>query len=147
MPFYIRDIIACFIATFMYCIIMYLPKKALVVSSLSATVTYIIFRLIYVEADAEPLGYLVSSVFAAISAEVLARTCKMPVTIFVIPAIVPLVPGVGLYRSMLCLVRNDMSGFASAGTRTLFISGIIAVTVAVVNASFKNFFKKKTVCK
>ncbi len=147
MLYYLRDMAACFAATFLYCIIMSLPKKALIVSSLSATVTYLIYRIVYLEADAELFGYLAASFFAAVSAEILARTCKMPVTIFVIPAIVPLVPGVGLYRSMLCLVRNDMSGFAFAGTRTLFISGIIAVTVAVVNASFKNFFKKKTPCK
>lgn len=146
MLFYIRDVLACFGATFLYCILMSLPKKALIISSLSASVTYLIYRIIYVEADAELIGYLAATFFGAVAAEILARTCKMPVTIFVIPAVVPLVPGVGLYRSMLCLVRSDMSGFASAGTRALFISGIIAVTVAVVNASFKNFFKKKTPC-
>ena len=67
----------------------------------------------------------------------------MPATIFVMPGIIPLVPGVGLYRSMLCLVRNDIDVFLSTGVRTLFISGIIAVAIAVVNALARQIFGKR----
>ncbi len=141
--YYLRDFVACFGATIFYCIIMSLPKKALWISSLSASFTYIIYRLVFLSIDSEYMGYLAASCFAAISAEVLARVCKMPATIFIFPAVIPLVPGLGLYRTMLCLVRSDMSGFAAEGTKTLIISGIIAVTVAVVNAFFRNILKRK----
>ncbi len=141
--YYLRDFVACFGATIFYCVLMSLPKKALWTSSLSSALTYIIFRLVFLSIDSEYMGYLAASCFAALSAEVLARVCKMPATIFIFPAVIPLVPGLGLYRTMLCLVRSDMSGFASEGTKTLIISGIIAVTVAVVNAFFRNIIKRK----
>lgn len=144
--YYLRDVVACFGATVFYCIIMSLPKRALVFSSLCASVTYLIYRMIFLMAGAEFVGYLIASFFAAFISELLARICKMPATVFVFPSVISLVPGLGLYRTMLCLVQNDMSGFASAGTKTLMISGIIAVTVAAVNAAFRNIFKKKPVC-
>lgn len=145
--YYLRDFVACFGASVFYCIIMSLPKKALWISSLSSALTYIVYRVAFMSIDSEYIGYLAASFFAALSAEVLARVCKMPATIFIFPAVIPLVPGIGLYRTMLCLVRSDMSGFASEGTKTLFISGIIAVTVAVVNAFFRSVLKRKTVAK
>ncbi|MBQ7779441.1 MAG: threonine/serine exporter family protein [Clostridia bacterium] len=145
--YYLRDFVACFGATIFYCIIMQLPKKALWISSLSSALTYIVYRVIFLSISSEYVGYLAASCFAALSAEILARACKMPATIFIFPAVIPLVPGLGLYRTMLCLVRSDMSGFASEGTKTLIISGIIAVTVAVVNAFFRSILKRKTVAK
>lgn len=145
--YHLRDFVACFGASVFYCIIMSLPKKAIWISSFSSAMTYIIYRLAFLSVDSEYIGYLAASFFAALSAEVLARVCKMPATIFIFPAVIPLVPGIGLYRTMLCLVRSDMSGFASEGTKTLFISGIIAVTVAVVNAFFRSVLKRKTVAK
>ena len=145
--YYLRDFVACFGATIFYCIIMSLPKKALWISSLSSALTYIVYRAAFLSIESEYMGYLAASCFAALSAEVLARACKMPATIFIFPAVIPLVPGLGLYRTMLCLVRSDMSGFASEGTKTLIISGIIAVTVAVVNAFFRNILKRKPIAK
>ena len=145
--YYLRDFVACFGATIFYCIIMQLPKKALWISSLSSALTYIVFRVAFLSIESEYVGYLAASCFAALSAEVLARACKMPATIFIFPAVIPLVPGLGLYRTMLCLVRSDMSGFASEGTKTLIISGIIAVTVAVVNAFFRSILKRKPIAK
>lgn len=145
--YYLRDFVACFGASAFYCVIMSLPKKAIWISSLSSAFTYIIYRIAFLSIDSEYMGYLAASCFAAICAEVLARTCKMPATIFIFPSIIPLVPGLGLYRTMLCLVRSDMSGFASEGTKTLIISGIIAVTVAVVNAFFRSILKRKPIPK
>ncbi len=43
---------------------------------------------------------LVSSAFAALYAELLARHLKAPATLFFIPAVIPLVPGSTLYYAM-----------------------------------------------
>ena len=143
--YYLRDFVACFGASAFYCVIMSLPKKAMWISSLSSAMTYIVYRFTFLNIDSEYMGYFAASCFAAISAELLARACKMPATIFIFPSVIPLVPGIGLYRTMLCLGQNDMTGFASEGTKALIISGIIAVTVAVVNAMFRSLLKRKPI--
>ena len=140
--YYIRDFIATFVAVSFFCVIIGLPKKALAFSSLCASGTYLIYRIIHIEFGHEMIGYLIATMFASVSAEILARKCKMPTTVFIFPGIIPLVPGVGLHRSMLCLIESNFSGFINVGVKTLFISGIIAVTVAVVNASVRSIFTK-----
>lgn len=140
--YYLRDFLACIVAVYFYGVLMAVPHQPLVYASLNGAVAYTAYRLIYLLAGHELLGYLVAAFLVAVTSEILARILKKPATIFVLPGIIPLVPGVGLYRTMLCLVQNDLNGFVSAGVRTLFISGIIAVTVAVTNASARNFFVK-----
>lgn len=132
--FFVRDFLACAAAVLFYAIIMSVPKKTLLASSLLGAVGYVVYRLIYVFGEHDLLGFLAASFIVAAGSEILARKFKAPAALFVLPGIIPLVPGVGLYQTMLCLVRNDMSGFTDAGVRTLFISGIIAVAVAVTNA-------------
>jgi uncharacterized membrane protein YjjB (DUF3815 family) len=139
--YYLRDLLACFPAVIGYGIYMSVSKKPLLLSSACGTVAYLAYRLLYVEVGNELLGYLVASLITAVSAEVLARIFKTPSVMLVFPAIIPLVPGVGLYRTMLCLVRNDMQSFPLVFARTLLISGIIAVTVAVVNAAARSLLQ------
>jgi len=138
--YYLRDVMACFVAVIFYGIFMSVPKKPLILAAGSGTAAYLLYRLIYLEAGSELFGYLAASLLAAVAAEVLARIFKTPSTILVFPAIIPLVPGVGLYRTMLCLVQNDMERFPVVFSRALLISGIIAVTVAVVNAAARSLF-------
>ncbi len=135
----IRDLAACYLAVFFYGIIMSVRIRPLLISAVSGSLGYVTFRLIFLTGH-EWLGYLAASFLIAVSAEILARFCKMPATMFVLPGIIPLVPGVGLYQTMLCLVRNDLTGFQSSGVKTLFISGIIAVTVAVVSGAARAAF-------
>ena len=139
--YYLRDVIACVAAVIFYGIIMSVPLTPLCFAAGSGAVAYLAYRLIFLLAGHELLGYLIASLMIAISSEILARICKKPVTIFVLPGVIHLVPGVGLYRTMLCLVQNDLEGFETAFVRTLFISGIIAVTVAVVNAAARNLLR------
>lgn len=139
---YFRDFAVCFAAVFSYGKIMSVPVKPLIPASLAGAASYLVYRIIYLESGHELVGYLTAALIVSAVSEVLARKLKMPATIFVMPGIIPLVPGVGLYRSMLCLVRNDINGFFSAGVRTLFISGIIAAAIAVVNAIARHMFPK-----
>jgi uncharacterized membrane protein YjjB (DUF3815 family) len=140
---YLRDVAVCFFAAFFYGQFMSVPVKPLIPSSLSAAFSYLVYRIIFVESGHELIGFLSAALTVSFVSEILARIYKMPATIFVMPGIIPLVPGVGLYRSMLCLVRNDIDGFLSTGVRTLFISGIIAVAIAVVNALARQIFGKR----
>ena len=76
---------------------------------------------------------LLATAVATAYAEVLARLCKSPATVFIIPAVIPLIPGGSLYYTMYSVVTGDMDAFSSYGTATgaaaLGIAlGILAVT-------------------
>ncbi len=53
--------------------------------------------------------------------ELFARYFKKPATVYIIPGIVPLVPGAGMYYTMLALVEKDFLLAANNGTETFFL--------------------------
>ena len=62
----------------------------------------------------------------------LARRQKAPAIIYALIGVVPLVPGAGLYRTMLALVLKDYASAAAIGVETVLISGCIALAIAIV---------------
>ena len=54
---------------------------------------------------------MIASIFAEILSEILARVQKAPTAIFLLPFLIPLVPGGGLYRTMFNLVKGDYTLF------------------------------------
>ena len=49
----------------------------------------------------------ISTVLTTLYAEVMARMVKTPVTVFLVSATIPLIPGAALYRAMNCLMRRN----------------------------------------
>lgn len=62
---------------------------------------------------AETAAMFIGALVAALGAQIAARRLKMIATVFVTIAILPLVPGVGLYRAMSALATGDMMAGAS----------------------------------
>ena len=67
----------------------------------------------------------------------MARKLKQPSIVFVIPGIIPLVPGLGMYKTMLYLLQGHYNMALSKGTDTLFVGGAISLGVLVVTSLAK----------
>ena len=76
----------------------------------------------------------VASVVAAAYSDLMAHLVKVPATVMIIPAIVPLVPGGRLYYTMLGAVREDMSLFYDNGKAALLIAAGLAIGIIAVTA-------------
>lgn len=142
----LNDFVVCVIAVVLYSLLMSSPKKSILPSALVAAAGYIIYDIIYLrhqDEGHELLAYFMGTLFIAIFGEILARTMKMPSTIFVFPAIVPLVPGIGLYRTMLMLVQNEYDSAIRMGVQTLLLAGSMAVAIALVNIIARYFMPKR----
>ena len=83
------------------------------------------------------------SLALAIMAHVFARTFKAPVTVFLIPGLLILVPGAGLFRSAYQLFLGTKSMAAFYMLQTLEIAGMIALAVFVVDSVFSVINKKR----
>ena len=80
------------------------------------------------------LSSLIASAIAAAYSDFMAHMVKVPATVMIIPAIVPLVPGGRLYYTMLGAVREDMALFSSNGSSALQIAAGLAMGIIVVKA-------------
>lgn len=92
-------------------------------------------------------GIYVSTFFAAatlaIYAEIVARIRKTTVSTFVISSLIPLVPGAGMYYTMLAVVQGDMDKAAQMGAETLGVAGLLAFGIIFSVSIFKFIVPRK----
>lgn len=109
-----------------------LPRRYLPPASLGGMLGWVIYLAVNAWLHSAFLAYLLAASFGVVYAEVLARRLKTPATLFVIPAIIPLVPGSSLYSAMSCAVRGDMPAARAFGTQTLEYALAIAAGISFV---------------
>jgi uncharacterized membrane protein YjjB (DUF3815 family) len=93
------------------------------------------------------IAYFASAAVIGLWAEIAAVIVKRPASIFIVCAILPIVPGGGMYQTMLESVRGDLNGSLSVGFSTLLSAGAIAAGLAVSSAlsrllSFKSIAQR-----
>ncbi len=140
--FFLIDFIFGVIGAFGFAVIINVPKKSIIVSSILGGFAYMLFDLIYYFSGQLYFAVFAASVFIAVYSELLARKFKMPAIIFILPGIVALVPGVGLYNTILKLINNDFLGFIKQGAETIFVACAIASAIAVVNILVRAIFSR-----
>ncbi|MBQ4076030.1 MAG: threonine/serine exporter family protein [Clostridia bacterium] len=136
------QLIACCVATIAYSALVRLPRKAIAITALIASAGYGIYLLM----DQSTMGYFLASLLIGVLCEICARIMKRAATLFMTAAIIPLVPGVGLYRTMRYIVEGNAQMALSTGTATLLgLCGIaLALTVStVLFANLRRIPKKK----
>lgn len=126
----LRDFLICVPAAGFFAVLFRVPRRAIWVSAVLGGFGYVIYDLVLYITGSSIASYFTGTFILAVCSELLARLMKMPTTIFTIPAIVPLVPGIGLYNTMKYFVHNQGASAAHTGTTTIL--AIIAMSMAMV---------------
>lgn len=82
-------------------------------------------------------GGFIASVALTIYAECMARYHKTPVTVFLVSAAIPLIPGAALYRSMNCLMKRDWEGVGMESAYTLLFAASMSAGITVTTVIFR----------
>ncbi len=80
------------------------------------------------------LGYFTAAAAIGLLSEIGAAVLRRPAFLYIVCAILPLVPGGGMYNTMLQSVRGDFAGSLLLGFETLQAAGAIAAGLAVSSA-------------
>lgn len=80
------------------------------------------------------ISSLIGSIILSLLCEGFARMFKDAVVVFLIPAILPLVPGAGLYLTMRYLINGTYDIAISKGVETLGCA--VAIAIGILIASF-----------
>ncbi len=91
------------------------------------------------------LSAFLSALSCGLYAEISARILKAPSTVFVTPAVIPLVPGGLLYYTMQYAVLNDWQLCKQYAWETVLYVGAITAGLSLVSAIFKLLFTRKKV--
>lgn len=135
---YVEAFIFSFLAAASFGVLFQAPKKTLAISGLIGAVGWVIF--IYMRKD---LAYdsfyanLFATVALSLLSELAARVFKQPVTIFVIPGIIPIVPGLGMYMGMTKIIENNYDAGVSTLLTACMDAGAIALGMMFMASIFR----------
>lgn len=141
MYFVIQFLIA-FVGTIGFSVLFNIPRDSVVKSGINGAlgwITYIIFSELLSSSVA---GIFLGAVVVGLVGEIFARFFRKPATVFVIPGIIPLVPGSKSYYSMLAFIEKRYIDSADLASETVFIALSIASGI-IIAASVNKMFKKK----
>ncbi|MDR1246690.1 MAG: threonine/serine exporter family protein [Clostridiales Family XIII bacterium] len=131
-PLYVFFILA-FITTLAFCFQFHVPKKHWATASLAGACGFWLYEYCLLSLGySAPLAGFLGAGLVALIAELCSRAGKDATTLFIIPGIIPLVPGTGMYATMLYMLQGDFVHTAETGVRTLMIAGCIAVSLITV---------------
>lgn len=136
MPLYLHFIFS-FLSTIGFAIFLSAPKRSLYVSGLIGAVGWVLYVYLFKATNNPTLSNFVPATIIGIASEVCARKLKQPAIVFVIPGIIPLVPGLGMYNTMLYLVQENYELAASTGATALLVGGAISLGVLLVTSFVK----------
>ena len=133
------QLLACAAAASCFSVLLHQPRSTIPASTMIATAGYAAFLLM----GKTTLAYFGATLFIGVCCEICARIMKRTATLFVTASIIPLVPGIGLYNTMLYVVEGDYGNAVRTGAATVL--GICGIALAITMASvlFSAFHPRK----
>ncbi len=132
------QLIACGVAAASFSVLLHQPRNTILISSLVSILGYSVFLLLH----QTTLAYFLASLLIGLTCELSARLMKRVATLFVTGAIIPLVPGIGLYRTMRYLVGGEYSHAVQTGAATLLGICGIAMAITISSVLFSAFWRR-----
>lgn len=88
-------------------------------------------------------GMFLAATVVAVSSEMLARKWKQPVVIFLIPGVIPLVPGGKAYLTMLSFLQNEYLAGVELLVSTVFLAGAVAAGIILASSVFRVYARAR----
>lgn len=138
MPIYMHFLYS-LCATMGFSVFLDAPKSTLFPCGLTGGIGWTVFYFLVRFTSNDILSNFIAALLVSLISETLARKLKQPAIIFIIPGIIPLVPGLGMYNTMLYLVQSDFDQAISKGANVLFVSGAISLGVLIITSLSRTF--------
>lgn len=130
---YFVEILTALLGTLGFSVVFRSKKEHLAVLSVGGAVSWAAYILASFVFESEPVCYFIAAAIVAVYAEVFARVLKTPATNVLIPALLPMIPGGGLYYTMRFAISEDWQSFFSRGGATLAIA--LAIALGIISVS------------
>lgn len=125
-----------------FAVLFNVPKKSVTKAGIAGGVGWLIHFTMTEVGASTVIATFLGSLGIAILGEIFAVFDKEPVTLYIIPGIIPLVPGFGIYYTMLSLVEQNYEKALEQGLEAMLIAILIAAALTIV-LSVNNFRKKR----
>ena len=143
----IIGIVAAFFGTLGFTVVFRSKRKHIFVIAAGGALSWTVYLLSAIFFNSEPLCYFIASASVGVYSEIFARVLRTPTTNVFAVAVLPLIPGGGLYYTMRYAVNNEWDMFLTKGSTTIKIAlaialGIISVSTVVKLAKSSALYRK-----
>ena len=111
----LRAVFGAFFGTVGFAMLVHVPRRAWFISGLIASLSYLVYWFMVFLGLPDPMAIFIGSLFGSVVGLFSARKKKIIGTVFLMSAVVPVVPGLGLYRMMAALGQGQISSGARTG--------------------------------
>lgn len=122
----IKMTILSFLGSVFPVILFNIDRKKIIWCGLAGALGLIVYSLSLSLTGSEVIGSFFGAFAVNIYSEFMARIIKTPASMFYVPGIFPLVPGITAYSTVISIVQSDFSVALNKGILTLAIGGAIA---------------------
>lgn len=133
----IIQLICATLGTFAFSMVFHLRKEFLGWAALGGFLSWAVYLLMLHGAEKNTfISCLVSAICVAFYGEIMARKLRGPATVFIIPGVLPLIPGSGLFYTMSYAVSADWDLAQHYGFLTIQFALGIAIGISLVMGIF-----------
>lgn len=122
-----------FAACSAFSVVFNMRGKALIFASLGGSLGWLVYLLCGAVQN-DIIQFFAATVAISVYSEVMARIHKKPVTGYLLVALLPLVPGGGIYYTMEYCIIGNTDLFLETGLHTLGIAGSLAMGILLVSS-------------
>lgn len=131
------QIIGSFLSVVAFCFILGAPRKHILWAGITGAAGWALYLILQKQQMSVGTSTFFAGCLVSLCGQIFARKLKTPVTIFVIPGILPLVPGAGMYHIVDSMIRSDGSITSYYIAQTFIAAGMIAMSIIVVDSIFR----------
>lgn len=133
----ILSIFGAFLAAFGFGVVFNVHGKALIAAAIIGTIGYACYEFQIMIGSSNIVALFISSMIFSGCSEICARKLKTPVTVFLIIALIILVPGKGMYYTMLEIIQGNTNQAILTGIETFASAGALALGTIFISTFAK----------
>lgn len=124
-----------------------IDRKKIGWAGLGGAIGWIAYSIVFAEVGSSIIGSFFGAFVVNIYSELMARKLKTPASMFYIPGIFPLVPGITAYSTITYLVEANFGAALNKGVLTIAIGGAIAFGMMLSSTIVKFISKVRATIK
>lgn len=130
-----------FFASVCFAIIFQVKLKHVVFAGLGGLIGWLIYLLAaYPFPESNIPRYFFATIAITIFSECCARILRSPVTVFLAISLIPLVPGGGIYQTMMYCIEGNTNLAVKQCISTIGIAGALAIGIVMVSSIVQLIF-------
>lgn len=125
-----------------FSIIFNVKGKIMYFAALGGALGTLAYELVMIQND-EIIANFFAALTISLFSEIMARVRKVPVTILLIPGLIPFVPGGGIYFTMRYFLDGNTQQFLNQLVQTVSIAGALAFGTIILSSLVRMYYSAK----